>query len=65
MTILLTALFAMTSMLLEAPGVTIAALVVLGVGLMPAQRRTEDHVPLDRHTQADIGIAPGAITWMR
>ena len=65
MTFLLTALFATTSMLLDAPGVTIAALFVLGVGLLPSHRRTEEHAPLDRHTQADIGIAPGAITWIR
>ncbi len=65
MTFLLTALFASTSMLLEAPGVAVAALFVLGAGLVPAQRRTADDAQLNQHTLADIGIEPGAITWIR
>ena len=65
MTFLLTTLFASTSMLLEAPGVAVAALLVLGAGLVPARRRTVQDAQLDQHTLADIGIEPGAITWMR
>ena len=54
-----------TSIAMAAPVLVVAALVAIGVLLPAAVRPDEPTMALDRHTRADIGIAPGAITWLR
>ena len=65
MTSLMISFLTVTSIAMEAPVLVVAALFAVGVFLPAAERSDAPTVEMDHHTKADIGIAPGSITWVR
>lgn len=65
MTSLMISFLTVTSIAMEAPVLVVAAVVAVGMLLPGTDRTDEPTIAMDRHTQADIGIAPGSITWLQ
>lgn len=65
MTSLMISLLTVTSIAMEAPVLVVAAVIAVGMLLPVTDRADEPTIGMDCRTRADIGIAPGSITWLR
>ena len=62
---LMTTILSSIALIQEGPAVLAAVLCVFCICLAATGRREDRPVALDRHTLADIGYAPGSISWLR